>query len=45
MTKEQIWELLEIYKTMQSANTITQYNDAFEELHIFIEEHCLKVAA
>ena len=45
MTKEQIWQLLEIYRQMQVANTIIQYNDAFEELHLFIEENCLKVGA
>ena len=42
MTKQQIWELLEIYRQMQVANTLTQYGDAFEELHVFIEENCLK---
>ena len=45
MTKEQIWALLEIYKQMQSANTMIAYGNAFEELHEFIEEHCLKVGA
>lgn len=44
MTKEQIWQLLEIYKQMQSANTMIAYGNAFEELHEFIEEHCLKVS-
>jgi len=45
MSKEQIWQLLEIYRQMQVANTMIQYNDAFEELHVFIEEHCLKAGA
>ena len=45
MTTQQIWELLDIYKQMQSANTMIAYNNAFEELHEFIEEHCLKVGA
>jgi hypothetical protein len=45
MTKEQIWALLEIYREMQIANTMIQYNNAFEELHLFIEENCLKVGA
>ena len=42
MSKEQIWQLLEIYRQMQVANTMIAYNNAFEELHEFIEEHCLK---
>ena len=42
MNKEQIWQLLEIYREMQIANTLEQYNNAFEQLHDFIEEHCLK---
>jgi hypothetical protein len=45
MTKEQIWQLLEIYRAMQTANTVIAYGSAFEELHVFIEEHCLKVGA
>jgi len=45
MTKEQIWQLLEIYNKLQSVNTQTAYGEAFEELHEFIEEHCLKVGA
>jgi hypothetical protein len=45
MTKEQIWALLEIYREMQIANTMIQYNNAFEQLHEFIEENCLKVGA
>jgi|APGre2960657373_1045057.scaffolds.fasta_scaffold207024_2 hypothetical protein len=45
MTTQQIWQLLEIYKQMQSANTMVAYTNAFEELHEFIEEHCLKVGA
>ena len=45
MTTQQIWDLLEIYKQMQSANTMIAYNNAFEELHVFIEENCLKVGA
>ena len=45
MTTQQIWQLLEIYKQMQSANTMIAYTSAFEELHEFIEEHCLKVGA
>jgi len=45
MTTEQIWQLLEIYRSMQVANTMIQYNDAFEELHVFIEQHILKVGA
>jgi hypothetical protein len=45
MTKEQIWQLLEIYRSMQVANTLIAYNNAFEELHEFIEEHCLKAGA
>jgi hypothetical protein len=28
---------------MQVANTMIAYNNAFEELHLFIEENCLKV--
>jgi len=42
MTKEQVWQLLEIYREMQIARTIEQYNNAFEQLHEFIEENCLK---
>ena len=42
MSKQQIWDLLEIYREMQIANTIEQYNNAFEQLHEFIEENCLK---
>jgi len=42
MTKQQIWDLLEIYREMQIANTMEQYNNAFEQLHDFIEENCLK---
>jgi hypothetical protein len=42
MTKRQIWDLLEIYRQMQVANTMIAYNNAFEELHEFIEENCLK---
>ena len=38
MTTQQIWQLLEIYKQMQSANTMIAYGNAFEELHEFIEE-------
>ena len=45
MTTQQIWDLLEIYKQMQSANTMIAYNNAFEELHVFIEENCLKAGA
>jgi len=45
MTTQQIWQLLEIYKQMQDANTMIAYNNAFEELHVFIEEHSLKVGA
>jgi hypothetical protein len=45
MTKEQIWQLLEIYRAMQTANTMIAYGNAFEELHVFIEEHCLKASA
>jgi hypothetical protein len=45
MTTEQIWQLLEIYRQMQVANTMTQYTNAFQELHEFIEEHCLKAGA
>ena len=45
MTKEQIWQLLEIYREMQVANTMIQYNNAFEQLHEFIEENCLKAGA
>jgi len=45
MTKEQIWQLLEIYRSMQVANTMIAYSNAFEELHQFIEENCLKVGA
>ena len=45
MTTQQIWQLLEIYKQMQSANTMIAYGNAFEELHVFIEEHCLKASA
>ena len=40
MTKEQTWELLEIYRQLQVANTMIAYGNAFEELHIFIEENC-----
>ena len=43
MTKEQIWDLLEIYRQMQVANTMIAYGNAFEEFHLFIEENCLKV--
>ena len=43
MTKQQIWDLLEIYRQMQVANTMIAYGNAFEELHLFIEENCLKV--
>lgn len=42
MTKRQIWDLLEIYWKMQNANTMVQHNEAFEELHCFIEEHCFE---
>jgi hypothetical protein len=42
MSKEQIWALLEIYREMQIANTMQQYNNAFEQLHEFIEDNCLK---
>jgi hypothetical protein len=42
MTSKQIWQLLEIYRQMQTANTMVAYGDAFEELEEFIEEHCLK---
>lgn len=42
MTKQQIWDLLEIYRDMQEANTLVAYNDAFEKLHVFIEENCLQ---
>jgi hypothetical protein len=42
MTKQQIWDLLEIYREMQIANTMEQYNNAFEQLHDFIENNCLK---
>jgi len=45
MTTQQIWQLLEIYKQMQSAHDLIAYGNAFEELHEFIEEHCLKVGA
>jgi len=45
MTTQQIWQLLEIYRAMQVANTLIAYNNAFEELHVFIEENCLKVGA
>jgi hypothetical protein len=45
MTTQQIWQLLEIYRSMQVANTMIAYNNAFEELHEFIEENCLKVGA
>ena len=45
MTKQQIWDLLEIYREMQIARTLEQYNNAFEQLHDFIEENCLKVGA
>jgi hypothetical protein len=45
MTAQQIWQLLEIYRSMQTANTMIAYNNAFEELHEFIEEHCLKAGA
>lgn len=41
MTKRQIWDLMEIYWKMQNAKTIVQYNEAFEELHQFIELNCL----
>ena len=40
MTKEQTWELLEIYRQLQVANTMVAYGNAFEELHLFIEENC-----
>ena len=43
MTKQQIWDLLEIYRQMQVANTMAMHSDAFEELHLFIEENCLNV--
>jgi len=43
MTKEQVWDLLEIYRQMQVANTMVAYHNAFEELHLFIEENCLKI--
>jgi hypothetical protein len=42
MTKQQIWDLLEIYRQMQVANTLIAYGNAFEELHEFIEDNCLK---
>lgn len=42
MSKEQIWDLLEIYRKMQVANTMVQYGEAFEELHEFIEENCFR---
>ena len=45
MTTQQIWQLLEIYRSMQVANTMIAYGNAFEELHTFIEENCLKVGA
>jgi hypothetical protein len=45
MTKEQTWTLLEIYRQMQVANTLEAYNEAFEELHQFIEENCFKAGA
>jgi len=45
MTAQQIWQLLEIYRSMQVANTLIAYNNSFEELHLFIEEHCLKAGA
>ena len=45
MTNQQIWQLLEIYRAMQTANTMVAYTNAFEELHEFIEEHCLKAGA
>ena len=45
MTTQPIWQLLEIYRSMQVANTLVAYNNAFEELHIFIQENCLKVGA
>jgi hypothetical protein len=45
MTKQQIWDLLEVYREMQIANTMEQYNNAFGQLHDFIENNCLKVGA
>jgi len=40
MTKEQTWDLLEIYWQMQNANTMVAYSNAFEELHCFIQDNC-----
>jgi len=42
MSKQQIWDLLEIYREMQIANTVEQYNHALEHLQEFIEDNCLK---
>ena len=42
MTKEQVWQLLEIYRLLQDATNVKSQNDGFNLLHEFIEENCFK---
>jgi len=42
MTKQQIWDLLEIYRLLQDATNQKSQNEGFNLLHDFIEENCLK---
>jgi hypothetical protein len=42
MNKRQIWDLLEIYRLLQNATSVSDQHEGFELLHNFIEENCLK---
>lgn len=42
MNKQQIWDLLEIYRLLQNATNVSDQHEGFELLHTFIEENCLK---
>ena len=42
MTKEQIWDLLEIYRLLQNATNVNDQHEGFELLHTFIEENLFK---
>jgi hypothetical protein len=42
MTKEQIWDLLEIYRLLQNATNKSDQHEGFELLHTFIEENLFK---
>ena len=42
MSKEQIWDLLEIYRLLQNATNVSDQHEGFELLHTFIEENLFK---